>query len=107
MSTEKEKMIAGQFYMAADAELRKMRTFARQQMKKFNEELDGKARSERLKSWFGTTGQRIYMEPNFYCDYDSNIHVGEDFTLISTVPCWMSVPLPLAKMPCLVPMYSC
>lgn len=33
MSTEKEKMIAGQFYMAADAELRKMRTFARQQMK--------------------------------------------------------------------------
>lgn len=33
MPTEREKMIAGEFYRAGDAELREMRTFARQQMK--------------------------------------------------------------------------
>lgn len=79
MPTEKEKMIAGQFYKAADPELSQMRTQARQQMKKFNEELDGQARSEQLKNWFGSTGERIYMEPNFYCDYGSNIHVWRSY----------------------------
>ena len=77
--SEKDKMIAGQFYQASDPELRQMRTLARQNMRAFNNELDGKKRSDLLKDWFGGTGQRIYMEPNFYCDYGSNIHVGEDF----------------------------
>jgi len=79
MKTEREKMVAGQFYIAADSELRHMRKTARQQMQVFNNELDGAKRSEILKTLFGKTGNRIYMEPNFYCDYGSNIHVGEDF----------------------------
>jgi len=79
MKTEREKMVAGQFYIAADPELRHMRKTARQQMQVFNNELDGAKRSEILKTLFGKTGNRIYMEPNFYCDYGSNIHVGEDF----------------------------
>ncbi|WP_449458227.1 sugar O-acetyltransferase [Streptococcus suis] len=77
--TEKEKMIAGQFYRAGDPELRQIRTLARQNMQAFNNESDSKKRSDLLKGWFGGTGERIYMEPNFYCDYGSNIHVGEDF----------------------------
>lgn len=97
-------MIAGEFYRAGDPELVQMRIFARQNMKRFNNELDGKIRTEQLKNWFGTTGQRIYMEPNFCCDYGSNIHVGEDF--YANFNCTF-VPLPLAKMPCLVQMYSC
>ncbi|HFI0213314.1 TPA: sugar O-acetyltransferase [Streptococcus suis] len=79
MPTEKEKMIAGQLYIATDPELRQMRTLARQNMRDFNNELDGSIRSQIVKNWFGATGERIYMEPNFYCDYGSNIHVGEDF----------------------------
>ncbi|HFI0121962.1 TPA: sugar O-acetyltransferase [Streptococcus suis] len=79
MPTEREKMIAGEFYRAGDAELRQMRIVARQKIKQFNDELDSSVRSGLLKSWFGTTGQHIYMEPNFYCDYGRNIHVGEDF----------------------------
>ena len=79
MKTEREKMVAGQFYIAADPELRHMRKTARQQMQVVNNELDGAKRSEILKTLFGKTGNRIYMEPNFYCDYGSNIHVGEDF----------------------------
>lgn len=79
MPTEKEKMIAGQLYKAADPELLQLRLLARQQMKTFNDELDSDKRSGLLKTWLGTTGERIYMEPNFYCDYGSNIYVGEDF----------------------------
>lgn len=77
--TEKEKMLAGQLYQASDPELRQMRKDARQKMRDFNQELDGRLRTALLKEWFGATGQRIYMEPNFYCDYGSNIYVGEDF----------------------------
>lgn len=36
MLTEKEKMVAGQLYIAADPELRQMRTIARQNMRDFN-----------------------------------------------------------------------
>ena len=79
MKTEREKMVAGQFYIAADPELRHMRKTACQQMQVFNNELDGAKRSEILKTLFGKAGNRIYMDPNFYCDYGSNIHVGEDF----------------------------
>ncbi|HFI0114730.1 TPA: sugar O-acetyltransferase [Streptococcus suis] len=79
MPTEREKMVAGEFYRAGDSELRQLRIAARQHMKQFNDELDGQIRSDLLKSWLGSTGQHIYMEPNFYCDYGSNIHVGEDF----------------------------
>ncbi|HEL2057261.1 TPA: sugar O-acetyltransferase [Streptococcus suis] len=79
MLTEKEKMIAGQFYQAWDPELSQMRATARQNMRTFNTEMDGGKRSDLLKNWFGAAGDRIYMEPNFYCDYGSNIYVGEDF----------------------------
>ncbi len=79
MLTEKEKMLAGQLYRAADPELRQMRLLARQKMRTFNDEPDGNKRSELLKNWLGQTGQEIYMEPHFYCDYGSNIYVGENF----------------------------
>lgn len=77
--SEKEKMTAGQFYRVSDPELRQMRTLVGQNMRDFNNELDGKKRSDLLKGWFGGTGEHIYKEPYFYCDYGSNIHVGEDF----------------------------
>ena len=77
--TEIENTVVGIFYIAVVPELRHMWTTVRQQMQVFNNELDGAKRSEILKTLFGKTGNRIYMEPNFYCDYGSNIHVGEDF----------------------------
>lgn len=77
--TEREKMVAGQFYDASDEELRALRKEARAKMMVFNNELDGTKRTDLLKSWLGKTGQSIYMEPNFSCDYGINIHVGENF----------------------------
>lgn len=77
--TEKEKMLAGQLYNAADTELKELRCQSRLKMTEFNNELDGGERSHLLKNWFGKTGQNIYMEARFVCDYGSNIYVGENF----------------------------
>lgn len=79
MTTEKEKMLAGQLYNAGDAELKQLRLAARDKMAVFNNELDRSKRQELLKSWFGTTGEKIMIEPRFACDYGCNIHVGENF----------------------------
>ena len=32
-----------------------------------------------LKELFGSTGEKIYIEPSFHCDYGSHIYIGEDF----------------------------
>lgn len=32
-----------------------------------------------IKELFGSTGQHVYVQPNFNCDYGRNIHVGKDF----------------------------
>lgn len=34
---------------------------------------------ELLKELFGSTGETIYIEPSFRCNYGYNIHVGENF----------------------------
>ncbi len=79
MKLREKKWLLANFTVAADPELRHMRKTARQQMQVFNNELDGAKRSEILKTLFGKTGNGIYMEPNFYCDYGSNIHVRRGF----------------------------
>lgn len=77
--TERDKMLAGQLYDANDSNLIAERKQARYNMRTFNQEEDATKRKELLKSWFGTTGENIYIEPHLACDYGSNIHVGENF----------------------------
>ena len=36
-------------------------------------------RTELMKQILGKTGQRLFIEPDFHCDYGTNITVGEDF----------------------------
>lgn len=79
MVTEREKMIAGQPYEPADPELKTMRLRTRQLMKTFNNEDDASKRSDLLKEWLGATGNHLHMEQPFYCDYGTNIYVGENF----------------------------
>lgn len=79
--TEKEKMIKGDMYFSADETLIKERNRARRLTRAFNntteDELD--KRSEILKELLGKTGENIYIEPTFRCDYGYNIYVGENF----------------------------
>lgn len=81
MKTEKEKMLNGELYNAADPELIKDRLNARRLTSFFNASLEteGEERSQLLKELFGSTGENIYIEPTFRCDYGYNIHVGENF----------------------------
>jgi len=81
MKTEKEKMLNGELYNAADSVLIKDRMNARRLTRLFNQtiETDDIQRSELLKELFGSTGKNLYVEPTFRCDYGYNIHVGENF----------------------------
>ncbi|MBM7650247.1 maltose O-acetyltransferase [Bacillus ectoiniformans] len=81
LRTEKEKMIAGLEYIASDEELVKNRERARRLTRLFNQsdETELTKRTELLKELFGSTGENVYIEPNFRCDYGYNIHVGENF----------------------------
>lgn len=40
---------------------------------------DYKAQLAAIKELLGSTGENVYIQPNFNCDYGKNIHVGEDF----------------------------
>ncbi len=79
--TEKEKMIKGDMYRSADPELVADRMEARKWTRIYNQtvETDIKEREEILKKLLGSTGEHLYIEPNFICDYGYNIFVGENF----------------------------
>ncbi|PRX27186.1 maltose O-acetyltransferase [Orenia metallireducens] len=76
--TEKEKMLAGELYNAADEQLVLERINARKMTRLFNESTD-KNRHDILKELFASTGERFYIEPNFRCDYGSNIYLEDNF----------------------------
>lgn len=81
IKTEKEKMLNGELYIAADTQLTKDREDARRLSRLFNQTLETEhdKRTELLKQLFGTVAGDLYIEPSFRCDYGYNIHVGTNF----------------------------
>lgn len=79
--TEKEKMMQGELYISADPELIRDRDNARRLTRLFNQTLETELdeRTRLLKELFGSTGNNLFVEPTFRCDYGYNIHVGENF----------------------------
>ncbi|QSX23877.1 sugar O-acetyltransferase [Priestia megaterium] len=82
MKTEKKKMLDGEMYNPADAQLVKDRENARRQVRIYNETLEneGEKRTQLLKELFGSTGENVHVEPNIRVDYGYNIFVGENFS---------------------------
>jgi len=80
MKTEKEKMLAGELYNGNDSYLKAERSHARMLLKRFNDSLDEERllRKEILTELIGGFSKGLYIEPPFYCDYGSNISVGEN-----------------------------
>ncbi len=78
MQTEKYKMLNGQLYNASDPELMIERQKARLLLKQLNDSGDDQPdlRKELLKDLLPFQGENIWIEPPFYCDYGSNIIVG-------------------------------
>ncbi|KGJ50449.1 hypothetical protein KD33_00060 [Clostridium sp. NCR] len=79
--TEKEKMLKGDAYIASDSELVKDRQKARILTRLYNQtiETDDYTKNEILRKLLGSTGENVYIEPSFKCDYGYNIHLGENF----------------------------
>jgi len=79
MRTEKEKMLDGELYDPLDPELVQSRDRARDLCQDLNatRERDQDARRSILKQLFGQGGDSVWMEPPFFCDYGSNILLGE------------------------------
>lgn len=79
--TEKELMLAGELYFSRDAELMEDCRRSRQLTRLFNSTTEEQLeyRTELLKKLFKKTGENIYIEPPFRCDYGCNITIGDDF----------------------------
>ncbi len=79
MKTEKEKMLAGELYNAADPQLVAERRRCRLLLKQFNDSTDEQValRRDLLRQLIGPQGAGLWIEPPFYCDYGSNISVGD------------------------------
>jgi maltose O-acetyltransferase len=78
--TEKDKMLAGELYQAGDPELVAERLQARKLAKSFNDSdpADVDLRISLIRKIFGKAGKNFWVEPPFYCDYGTNIEVGDD-----------------------------
>src|SRR5205085_9152140 len=79
MPTEMEKMLAGELYDPLDPELVQARERARDLCQDLNatRERDREARRRILMELFGQGGESVWMQPPFFCDYGSNILLGE------------------------------
>jgi maltose O-acetyltransferase len=78
MPSEKQKMLAGELYDPLDAELVRDRLKARDLCYDLNatREGDEDRRRQILAELFGRGGDTVWMQPPFFCDYGSNIHLG-------------------------------
>jgi maltose O-acetyltransferase len=78
MPTERELMLAGQMYDPLDPELVAGREKARNLCWDLNATRDADADLRRriLRGLFGTGGDDVWLQPPFFCDYGSNIHLG-------------------------------
>ena len=78
LASERDKMLRGELYDARDPELAQARLRARQLLQAFNASAPDatEERQRLLRELLGTLGPGVWIEPPFYCDYGSQIHLG-------------------------------
>jgi maltose O-acetyltransferase len=79
MKSEKEKMISGELYDPGDPQLVADRRRVRLLFKRFNDTTT-EQREERIRliqEIIPILGEKVWIEPPFYCDYGSNITLGD------------------------------
>lgn len=79
MPSEREKMLAGALYDPLDPELVAGREYARDLCQALNATREGEADARRaiLRKLFGRGGDTVWMQPPFFCDYGTNIELGQ------------------------------
>ncbi|MBW4632178.1 MAG: sugar O-acetyltransferase [Iphinoe sp. HA4291-MV1] len=77
--TEKQKMLAGELYLASDLELVAGRNFAFRLLRMYNSTTEEQLeqRSQILQELFGQVGENINILPPFHCDYGKYIYAGD------------------------------
>jgi maltose O-acetyltransferase len=80
MKSERDKMIAGELYRPADAELVTLRLHARRLCHEFNQSSPDQTvrRAAIVRQLFANVGDRFEIEPDFRCDYGWNISAGDN-----------------------------
>jgi len=79
--SEKDRMLAGRLYLAADDELGRDNKKSRMLTRLFNNSTEEQQeyRKSLLQQLFKSTGENIYIEPPFRTDYGCNTTIGENF----------------------------
>ena len=79
MKTEKEKMLDGELYDPLDAQLADERMRTRLLIKELNDTREDQTeeRTRILGELIPKAGAGLWLQPPFYCDYGSNMIVGE------------------------------
>jgi len=79
MNIEKQNMLAGRLYNPLDPQLVSERRRARDLLFELNHshDFEQEKRAAILRDLFGQSGDAIWIEPPFYCDYGSNIALGD------------------------------
>lgn len=80
MMTEKEKMLAGEHYHSRDPELIAMYHRCRKLLREFGEagSEDADRKQDILSRLLGRVGENVWIEAPFFCDYGSNIFIGDN-----------------------------
>jgi maltose O-acetyltransferase len=78
MASEREKMLAGELYDPLDRELVLARNRARDLCQDLNATREDQQQQRRriVSELFGAGGDSVWLQPPFFCDYGSNIHLG-------------------------------
>jgi maltose O-acetyltransferase len=79
MRTERQKMLDGELYDPLDSELVAARVNARDLCQALNATTETQQDERRriLRALFASGGDTVWMQPPFFCDYGSNIELGE------------------------------
>jgi maltose O-acetyltransferase len=79
VDSERRKMLAGELYDPMDPELVNGRERARDLCQALNSTREGDHEGRRriVQELFGAGGDSVWMQPPFFCDYGSNIELGE------------------------------
>jgi maltose O-acetyltransferase len=79
MATQREKMVLGETYDPLDPELVRARESARELCAALNRTCEAEQDERRriLSRLFAAGGESVWLQPPFFCDYGSNIELGE------------------------------
>lgn len=79
MMTEKERMLAGKLYIAETPELQAEAKRRHELIFQINHTADPDLIPDLFRALLGHVEGNFWIQPDFYCDYGSHIHIGRNF----------------------------